>query len=80
MDRIKSVFDSANIYEVRAALDVFMLMAQIAQEDNARMLEMADPERGHEPKTPCRKLIRWFTIIKTKPNGRETKRAKSKGD
>ena len=48
MDRIKSVFDSANIYEVRAALDVFMLMAQIAQEDNARMLEMADPERGHE--------------------------------
>lgn len=31
---------------MRADLDAFLFMAQIAQENNPRMLEMADPELG----------------------------------
>ena len=46
MDRIKSIFDSTNLYEVRADLDAFLLLAQIAKENNPMMLEMADPEAG----------------------------------
>ena len=46
LDHIKGIFDSSNIYEVRAALDCFLLLAQIAQEDNPSMLMMADPEKG----------------------------------
>lgn len=46
LDRIKSIFDSTNLFEVRADLDAFLFMAQIAQENNPMMLEMADPARG----------------------------------
>ena len=46
LDRIKSIFDSTNLYEVRADLDAYMFLAQIASENNPMMLEMADPERG----------------------------------
>ena len=46
LDRIKSIFDSSNLYEVRADLDSFEILAQIAQENNPAMLEMADPEKG----------------------------------
>ena len=30
LDRIKSIFDSSNLYEVRADLDSFEILAQIA--------------------------------------------------
>ena len=46
LDRIKSIFDTSNIYEVRADLDGFLFLAQIAKSDNMRMLEIADPECG----------------------------------
>ena len=46
LDRIKSIFDSANLYEVRADLDAFLILAQIAKENNPYMLEMAHPEAG----------------------------------
>lgn len=46
MDDIKGTFDSANIFEVRADLDTFLLLAAIAEENNPRMLEMADPLKG----------------------------------
>ena len=34
------------MYEVRADLDAFLFLAQIASENNPMMLEMADPEKG----------------------------------
>lgn len=34
------------MYEVRADLDAFSIMAQIAAENNPMMLEMADPMKG----------------------------------
>ena len=46
LDKIKSIFDSSNIFEVRADLDGFQILAQIAKSDNLRMLEIADPEQG----------------------------------
>ena len=46
LDHVKGYLDSADIYEVRADLDCFQILAQIAQEDNAEMLMMADPMKG----------------------------------
>lgn len=46
IERIKSIFDSTNLYEVRASLDSYLILAQIAQEDNPQMLDMAHPVRG----------------------------------
>ena len=48
LDRLKQVFSSTNIYEIRGDLDGFLILAQMAQEDNPTMLEMADPETGAE--------------------------------
>ena len=33
LDHIKSILESANIYEVRANLDIFKILAQIAKQD-----------------------------------------------
>ena len=46
LEMVKSIFDSSNIYEVCADLDGFLFLAQIAQNNNLEMLEIADPERG----------------------------------
>lgn len=46
LDKCKSIFDSTNLLEVRADIDAYLFLAQIAKENNPMMLEMADPERG----------------------------------
>ena len=46
VDRIKSIFDSANVYDVRASLDAFLILAQIAKENNQAMLDIAQPWKG----------------------------------
>ena len=48
MDRCKQILGSTNIYEIRGDLDAFLILGQIAQEDNQLQLEMADPEKGYE--------------------------------
>ena len=39
---------STNIYEIRGDLDSFLILGQIAQEDNPTQLEMADVDKGME--------------------------------
>lgn len=46
LNMVKSIFDTSNIFEVCADLDGFLFLAQIAQNNNLEMLQIADPERG----------------------------------
>ena len=42
------VYCSTNIYEIRGDLDSFLILGQIAQEDNPKQLEMANVDDGLE--------------------------------
>ena len=44
LDRCKQILGSTNIYEIRGDLDSFLILGQIAQEDNPKQLEMANCE------------------------------------
>ena len=48
LDRCKQILGSTNIYEIRGDLDAYLILGQIAQEDNQLQLEMADPEKGYD--------------------------------
>ena len=48
LDRCKQILGSTNIYQIRGDLDSFLILGQIAQEDNPKQLEMAAPENGFE--------------------------------
>ena len=48
LDRCKQILGSTNIYEIRGDLDSFLILGQIAQEDNPKQLEMAHIDKGME--------------------------------